>query len=345
MDRRGIAEGLGVSEEAVDLFRGADPIDMHIESFVWRRVFGYDLNRVHRGGVLGRNFFGHADFPTARQIGLGGATWVISTNPARTSRGRRRVFEKNLAALQTLLREAPGVEHVRTAAEFRSARARGEHAAFIGVQGGNALDDGIEAIDVLADRSVLRVTLLHLTSSRLGATSAPGGRRDAGLSDFGRAYVERLNEMRVGVDLAHVSRPGFFDAAEVHDRTQPLFVTHTGLAGVYEHWRNITDEQLRIVADTGGTVGVIMHTAFLGRRGVNVSTVVDHIEHIVNTVGEDHASIGSDYDGFIIPPKDLPGIWAFPRLVQEMLERRWSDLRIRKILGGNALRVIEALRG
>ncbi len=345
MQAGSIAEELGVTEDAVELFRTAEAIDLHIESFIWRRLFGYDLNRVHRGGLFGRSFFGQADFPTALQIGLAGATWSIATNPARSSRGRRRTFEHNLTALRTLLQEAPGVRHVRTATEFRAARAEGDHAAFIGVQGGNALDDGIEALELLADQSVLRVTLLHLTSSRLGATSAPGGKRSAGLSDFGRAYVRRLNELRVGVDLAHISRPGFFDAVEVHDKTQPLFVTHTGLAGVYEHWRNITDEQLRIVADTGGTVGVMMHAAFLARRGATVSTVVDHLEHVVDTVGEDHASIGTDYDGFIIPPKDVPGIWAFPRLVQEMLDRGWSAPRIRKILGGNALRVIEALRG
>ena len=345
MQAGSIAEELGVTEDAVELFKASEAIDLHIESFIWRRLFGYDLNRVHRGGLFGRSFFGHADFPTAQQIGLAGATWSIATNPARSSRGRRRTFEHNLAALRTLLREAPGVRHVRTAAEFRAARAAGDHAAFIGIQGGNALDDGIEALELLRDQSVLRVTLLHLTSSRLGATSAPGGKRGAGLSDFGRAYVRRLNELRVGVDLAHISRPGFFDAAEVHDKTQPLFVTHTGLAGVYEHWRNITDEQLRIVADTGGTVGVMMHAAFLARRGVTVSTAVDHLQHVVDTVGEDHASIGTDYDGFIIPPKDLPGIWAFPRLVQEMLDRGWSAPRIRKILGGNAVRVIEALRG
>ena len=214
---------------------------------------------------------------------------------------------------------------MRTAREFRAARAAGEHAAFIGIQGGNALDDGIDALDLIADGSVLRVTLLHLTSSRLGASSAPGSSRAAGLTDFGRAYVERLNELRVGVDLAHVSRKGFFDAVEVHDKTQPLFVTHTGLAGVYEHWRNITDEQLRVVADTGGTVGVMLHASFLGRRGVTVGTVADHLAHIVDTVGEDHASIGTDYDGAITPPKDLPGLWALPRLVQEMLDRGWSE--------------------
>jgi membrane dipeptidase len=89
----------------------------------------------------------------------------------------------------------------------------------------------------------------------------------------------------------------------------------------------------------------MLQASFLGRRGVTVGTVVDHLAHVVDTVGEDHASIGTDYDGAITPPKDLPGLWALPRVVQEMLDRGWSDVRIRKILGSNALRVIEALRG
>jgi membrane dipeptidase len=345
MEITAAAEGLGVSSEAVELFVASEPIDLHIDSFIWRRLFGYDLERAHRGGFLGRRFFGQADFPTAIESGLAGATWIITTNPVRRSSSRKRTFEKNLQALRSLLDRADGIRHVRTAAEHRDARKAGEHGAFIGIQGGNALDDEIDALDLIADGSVLRVTLVHLTSSKLGASSAPGSSRRAGLTDFGRAYVERLNELRVGVDLAHISRPGFFDALAVHDPSQPALVTHTGLAGVYEHWRNITDEQLRAVADTGGTVGVMLHAPFLGRRRVSVSTVVDHIAHVVDTVGDDHASIGTDFDGAITPPRDLPGTWALPRLVQEMLDRGWSDERVRKILGGNALRVIEALRG
>jgi membrane dipeptidase len=334
MDVTHTAQELGVSEEAVELFRSADVIDLHLESFIWHRVFGYDLNRAHRGGFFGRSFFGHADFPTARETGLGGGAWFITTNPLRSAGSRVRAFEKNLQALRSLIESAPGITHVRTAREFRAARAAGGHAAFIGIQGGNALDESIEALDAIADGSVLFVTLMHLTSSRLGASSAPGSRRSAGLTDLGRAYVERLNDLRVAVDLAHISRKGFFDAAEVHDKTQPLCVTHTGLAGVYEHWRNITDEQLRM-----------LQAAFLGRRPVTAGTMVDHLAHIVDTVGEDHASIGTDFDGAITPPKDVPGLWALPRVVQQMLDRGWSEVRIRKILSGNALRVIEALRG
>ena len=95
-------------------------------------IFGYDLNRVHRGGLFGRSFFGHADFPTAREIGLGGATWVISTNPARSGAGPPARVRTEPRRAPDLARRCAGIAHVRTAAEFRAARAGGEHGAFIG---------------------------------------------------------------------------------------------------------------------------------------------------------------------------------------------------------------------
>jgi len=85
--------------------------------------------------------------------------------------------------------------------------------------------------------------------------------------------------------------------------------------------------------------------SFLGRPPCTSDTVVDHLEHIVETVGEDHASLGSDWDGAISPPRDLVSCLHLPRLADRMLRRGWSGERIRKILGGNFLRTVEALRG
>jgi membrane dipeptidase len=167
------------------------------------------------------------------------------------------------------------------------------------------------------------------------------------LTERGRDYVRRMNEKRILVDLAHINRAGFFDALTVHDRTQPLLVTHTGVAGVHRHWRNLDDEQLRAIADRGGTIGVMYHAPFLGDpwAGGSAETIVRHLAHIVDTVGEDHASLGSDFDGAINPPRDMPTVLELPRLVQLMLERGWSAARIQKILGANFLRVVEAVRG
>jgi membrane dipeptidase len=240
------------------------------------------------------------------------------------------------------------VKIVRNDAEYEAARASGHHAAFVGIQGGNALDENIDALDRLTDDWVVRVTLVHLTSSSIGQTSSPmrlGA--DRGLTDFGRQYVESLNHRKVLVDLAHISRQGFFDAADVHDSDQPLVVTHTGISGVHEHWRNLDDEQLRTIARTGGTVGVMYQSSFLGEPwwGGRAEAVVRHLAHIVETVGDDHASLGSDWDGAILPPRDLRTVERLPCVVQCMLDRGWSADRIRKILGGNFRRVVRQLRG
>jgi membrane dipeptidase len=234
---------------------------------------------------------------------------------------------------------------VRSVAEYRSARARGAHGAFLGIQGGNALGSSPEDVDGLG-RDVIRVTLVHLTSSRLGTTSSPlsrlGSRR--GLSKLGEEVVRRLDAERVLVDLAHISEPGFWAAVAAHDPAIPLIVTHTGVDGVRPHWRNLTDEQVRAVAASGGCVGVMLQESFLGRP-TSVATVVDHLAHIGAVGGWDAPAVGTDFDGMVTPPTDLCRYAMFPRLVAEMRRRGWDDTRIGAVLGGNALRTIEAVRG
>jgi len=324
-------------------------IDLHIDSFIWTRVFGYDLGRRHRPRVARGCFWNQVDVPRLRSAGIGGATWVITTNPLRVGAERARVCGENLLRLRALLAAQPEVRVVRTHAEYLAARRAGLHAAFIGIQGGNALDSHTDLRGLLADGWLLRVTLVHLSSSRLGHTSSPlrlgGG--PGRLSSEGSEIVQALNAARVFVDLAHISRAGFFDALAVHDRSLPAIVTHTGVSGVYPHWRNLDDEQLRAIAATGGTIGIMYHSGFLGDplwQG-RLLSIVRHLEHVIEVVGDDHASLGSDWDGAIITPRDMPTCLELPRLVQAMLDRRWSEQRIQKILGGNFLRCLAALRG
>ena len=347
------AAALGISRAAVDLYLASEVIDLHLDSFIWTRVFGYDLRERHGEGLFGSRFYSQVDFPRVLDARMGGATWVITTNPARAPAERAAVFRENLARLLEVFASVEEqIAVVRTVAAYRAARAVGKHAAFIGVQGGNAFDGEHDAIERLPDGQILRVTLVHLSSSSFGATSSPlrlaaGGGRDEGLTRSGREMVQRLESRKIFCDLAHVSKQGFWDAVEVHDRSQPLLVTHTGVSGAFEHWRNLDDRQLKAVADSGGTVGVMYQSSFLGDPylGGTASRVVDHLEHIVKTVGEDHASLGSDWDGAILPPRDLRSPVDLPRLVHLMLERGMSERTIRKILGDNFLRVVAAVRG
>lgn len=342
------ARALGISVEAVELYLDSDVLDLHLDSFIWTRIFGYDLHRRHRGGLLGHRLYGQVDLPRVLEARMTGATWVVTTAPWRSARHRLPVLLRNLEGLRGLLEAHPRVAVVRTAEEYREARARGQHGAFLGIQGGQALDGEPDAVERLPEGLVLRVTLVHFTPSRIGVSSAPGtrlGRR--GLSAFGREFVRRLEARRILVDLAHIDRRGFFDAVEVHDPSRPLLVSHAGVAGVHPHWRNLDDAQLRAIADSGGTVGVMYQSSFLGDPacGGRSETVARHLLHLVRTVGEDHASLGSDWDGAILPPRDLRSPLELPRLVEHLLRAGLGERAIRKILGQNFLRVVEQARG
>lgn len=342
--QREAAARLGVSADALELLRATDVVDLHVDTFIWTRLFGYDLAREHRANPLGARWLSQADLPRLRRAGVGSALWSITTQPLRTRAGRGAAFRDNLARLRQRLGEQPGVEVVRDLAGYRRARAGGLHAAFLCVQGGHALDD-VEARAVAGD--LVAVTLVHLTSSSVGGTSSPLRRlgRARGLTRHGAELVEWLDAQRMFVDLAHIDREGFMAACDVHDRRLPLAVTHTGVAGVYPHWRNVDDEQLRRVADTGGVVGIMYEPSFLGPAGARgLDAIVSHLEHVARVAGEDAPALGSDWDGAISTPPEMPTCLELPRLVQRMLDRGFGVDRVQRVLGGNYLRALGELR-
>lgn len=344
-----LATRLKVSTEAVALIRRSDFIDLHLDSFIPPRLWGYDLQLRHSGFPFGGRFFGHSDFVRALDGGLTGGLWSITTNPFRTASSRWRVFLKNLTRFREVIAATQGrYRVVRNVAEYTAARREGAHGCFLSIQGGNALEAAEAGPASIPDDCIVRVTLVHLTNSAFGVTSSPlaGRSSSLGLTPRGRDFVRQLDEQRILVDLAHINVRGFWDAMSIHDRTLPLVATHTGVSGVCPHWRNLDDAQVRAIADCGGVVGVIFADQFLNYRNGprDGRIVVEHMRHILNLVGEDHIAIGSDFDGAITPPVDLRTADAYPRLVQHMLNEGWEPERIQKILGKNILRVLSAIR-
>lgn len=342
------AATLGVSQGALDLYLESEIIDLHIDSYIWHRVFGYDLRKRHGRGLFGGLSYSQVDIPRALEAGLSGATWVITTNPLKDARAREETFHENLAELTSILSGVDAISVCRTESDYWAARAAGKHAATIGIQGGNALDRSLDSVAKVAPHLILRITLVHLSSSSIGCTSSPGRLgKDTGLTSFGKRYVEQLNALGIFVDLAHISKQGFWDAVDVHDRTQPLLVSHTCVSGVHDHWRNLDDAQLAAVADTGGVVGIMLHSEFLGDPlfSGKAESVVRHMEHAVQVAGPDHVAFGSDFDGAIWPPRDLRTCLELPLLVEIMLRRGWPADHVKKVMGHNFIRAWRELRG
>ena len=335
-----------ISEEAWEIAREIDIIDLHIDTFIPPRLFGYDIEQKHPNWFLGRHFFSHLDIPRIRENHLNGAMWSITTNPFRMEQKRWQTFCKNLLHLKRLCHNSDHMMWVTTFSAYQQSQKEGKHACIPSIQGGNAISGGESFLEEVA-QDITRITLLHLTNSIYGVTSSPDHyfRWHKGLTNRGKNLIELLNAHRIFVDLAHIHPQGFWDAIDIHKKDIPVIVTHTGVDGVNRHWRNLDDQQLKAIATLQGVIGVIFAENFLQNRNTSKDghMILEHMEHIISVIGEDFVSIGSDFDGAIRPPKDMIQN-PYPKLIQLMLDRNWTFERISKIMGKNVLRCFEEIR-
>jgi membrane dipeptidase len=163
-----------------------------------------------------------------------------------------------------------------------------------------------------------------------------------GLTDLGKELIRRCNQLGILVDLSHLNERGFWDVAAISNA--PLVATHSNAHALCPHSRNLTDQQLAAIRDTGGLVGVNFATSFLradGRQDADTPAdlVIAHVDHLVAQLGEDGVGFGSDFDGATIPAgiKNAAGL---PVLVEIMRARGFGDELIEKICYRNWLRVL-----
>jgi membrane dipeptidase len=221
----------------------------------------------------------------------------------------------------------------------------------------------------------LGVRMMHLTYNRrnmIGDGCAEPA--DAGLSDFGRAVIREMNRVGVVVDVAHSGWRTSIEAAKASER--PMVASHSGCCAVHRHIRCKPDEVIRAIADTGGYIGICGIPAFMGRTG-DILAMLDHVDHVARNFGADHVTIGTDtaytsrqtaverkkvparrpgrtrWEGFW-PPDAFDEKWRQERMTASLAWTNWplftvglvqrghTDEDIRKILGGNMLRVARA---
>lgn len=274
---------------------------------------------------------------------------------------------EEIAVWDRIVGEHPGdLLHVRTADDIRRAHAEGRLGIVYGFQNAVAVGDDLGRVATFAERGVRVIQLTYNQANHIGDGSmAPENR---GLTPFGREVVEALNDRHVMVDLSHSGERTCLEAA-AHSRV-PVSVNHTGCRAVTDLPRNKTDEELRLVADRGGFVGIYF-MPFLSPTGhARADDVVEHILHAVDVCGEDHVGIGTDgpvtavddLDAYrarlaghvahrqaagvsaageradTLPfVEDLRGVEQFRDLIRLLERRGYRSGRIEKIMGLNFL--------
>lgn len=319
--------------------------------------------------------YGHLDFPRAQAGNLAGGLFAMFTRspnaptadadrfPGMTTDAgggyalpmgepvdQPQALRETLAMAALLLRlerEGGGrVKVVRTAAELASALEQGVFAMVFHIEGAEAIDPNLDALEVLYAAG-LRSLGLTWSRNNVFAHGVPFKFPQSpdvgpGLTDAGKALVRACNELGVVVDLSHLNEQGFWDVANM--TAAPLVASHSNAYALSQSARNLTDRQLDAVKESNGIVGLNFHCAFLREDGradtaTPLNALVRHMDYMVERMGIDHVGLGSDFDGAVMP-EDLRDAAGLPRLLDALHGAGYGEGELRQIAYGNWLRVL-----
>jgi len=249
----------------------------------------------------------------------------------------------------------------RTAADVRRAKSEGKMSISFDVEGMNALDGRPEMVSFYHALGVRQILFAYNRNNGAGGGCHD---EDCGLTAFGREVIDEMNRLGMFVDVSHA---GYRTSMEVMDySSRPVIFSHSNARAVQPHGRNITDEQIRACAATGGVIGVVGLGLFLGAGADMSARLADHIEHLIAVAGPDHVGIGLDF-GFPVEVGDVQQMLVdhadfWPRsegyldgpmqymmpaqildTVIELDRRGHSEATLRGFLGGNFLRLADTV--
>ncbi|NIM20295.1 MAG: hypothetical protein GTO51_08705 [Candidatus Latescibacteria bacterium] len=335
----------GTSLEAQKLHRQSIVIDLHADTLLLVFKLGYNLKKRHKNRIPLSPLCYHVDIPRMREGGVDAIGFSAPTLPFNIARRPGKV----LRTIEKVSRWARGMRHwivmVRSASAIREAHRSGLPSFFLTLEGAHGISATLEDLRRYRELGLLSITLAHLTRSDLAYPSTWGRWKHYRFPREGIALIEKMEEAGIIVDLAHVAERAFVDA--IGACKKPPIVSHTGVSGVRPSWRNLSDYEIKCVAEKNGIIGVIFYPGFLTRSIVaSLDCVVAHIKYLLKLVGDDVIALGSDFDGCVASmPRDLRDISYMPRLTERLLREGIPVDSIRKILGGNALRVIQEVCG
>jgi len=337
----------------------------------------------------------------ADNIVIAGHTDFIADLGPRRRKGERKVMQRHLPALRSggitavcdhiggdapyyavypanavspaapLKHALQALQHVRdeisenddltlalTTEHIRRAHAEGKVAVILCLEGASPIEDDVALLRILHELGVRCIGLTHNQRNLLADGIAVGAR--GSLTAFGREAVAEMERLGIAVDVSHLSAEGFWGLVDV--ATRPIIASHSNSHAINPHPRNLTDDQVRAIAKSGGVIGVHAMAGLISPTGTaTLIQLVEHVDHMVDLVGARHVAVGPDimpdFDAvtyrelwspssdlsalhFTYPP-EFDGLDKMPNLAAALLDRGYSDSDVAGILGGNWLRVLD----
>jgi membrane dipeptidase len=283
---------------------------------------------------------GHADLPRLRLAGI--KLQFFALFPDRIYHPGRTLYQvlRLLDYATEAFREDAGTIVIRTRRDLERCLATEALGAVLTVEGGEPLEGEIRILRTLYRLGVRGLGLTWNNRNEL-ADGVAEGQTGGGLTRFGRQVLLEMNRLGMFIDVSHLSEAGFWDVIELS--SAPVIASHSNCSAVWNHPRNLTDRQIKAVAELKGVVGVNLVPQFVGPQGAGHNALIEHVDHICSLVGDEYVGFGSDFDGTENLICGVNDVTDFPDLVAGLRNRGYSEESVARICGRNCLRVLEAV--
>ncbi|XP_070691074.1 dipeptidase 2 [Pempheris klunzingeri] len=255
-----------------------------------------------------------------------------------------RLTLEQIDVVRRLCSEYQDFELVTSVQELKDSALRHKIACLISVEGGHSIDSSLPALRMLYQLGVRSMALTHTCNTPWAESSSKlyhvYQRQNNSLTDFGKAVVQEMNRLGMIVDISHTSWDTALAALELSKA--PVIFSHSSSHSVCNHSRNVPDWLLLELKKKRGLIMVNLHSRFVSCRDeASISHVADHFDHIKRLIGAESIGIGGDFEGAVSFPRGLEDVSKYPALIQELLQRNWTENELADVLRRNFLRVFE----
>jgi membrane dipeptidase len=297
----------------------------------------------------------HTDIPRLKQGGVGAVFFsvYVAATYVEVNHSANRTLQMIDSVQHDIIDRYPETfQQALTAADIEKAHRNHKIAALMGMEGGHGIEDSPRLLRDYYRLGVRYMTLTHWNTNSWADSSGdinnPKVQHHNGLTPLGKDIVHEMNRLGMMVDISHVADKTFYDALETSQA--PIIASHSACRAVTDAPRNMTDDMLKKLAEKGGVIQININCGFVSQKSkdapesapvrAKLEDVVAHIDHARQVAGIDAIGIGTDFDGIECTPEQLDDVSKFPNLTRALLEKGYSVADIKKIYGGNTLRLM-----